>query len=103
MTTPHEPEPERENQTLRDASHDRVLNPGEIVTVIAASEEHVDTPPNQAFVVIDGFNHPLYVIAALGGDGYQWPNQPREWLKTLSPSQLRQHRTEADEVIYVVD
>jgi hypothetical protein len=101
MTTPHQPEPE--DQTPPDGTDDRVLDAGEIVTVIAANDEHAETPPNQAFVVTDGFDHPNYAIAALGGDGYEWRNQPREWLQTVSPPQLRQDRNAASQVIYVVD
>ena len=82
---------------------DRELNPGEIVTVTAINDQHADTPRNQAFVVIDGIDHPRYTIAALGGDGYRWPNQPREWLQAVAPAQLRQEGASDGNVIYVVD
>ena len=101
MTTPHQPEPMDQRQHL--GTNDRVLDPGEIVTVIAVTDEHAETPRNQAFVVIDGFDHPNYAIAALGGDGYEWRNQSREWLQTVSPPQLRQDRDAAGNVIYVID
>jgi len=101
MTTPHQPVPAV--QTQRDGTDDSLLVAGEIVTVIAANDEHGETPRNQAFVVIDGFAHPNYAIAALGGDGYEWRNQPREWLQTVSPPQLRQDRDATGQLIYVVD
>jgi hypothetical protein len=101
MTTPHQPEPIDEMQ--RDSIDDRVLDAGEIVTVIAVNDQHAETPRNQAFVVIDGFDHPNYAIAALGGDGYEWRNQPREWLQAVSPPQLHQDRDVHGDVIYVVD
>jgi hypothetical protein len=86
-----------------DGTDERVLNAGEIVTVVAVDDAHADTPRNQAFVVIDGFDHPSYGIAALGGDGYEWRSQPREWLQVVYPPQLRQHRDTDGNIIYVVD
>jgi hypothetical protein len=89
--------------TQRDEIRDRKLTAGEIVTVIADDEAHAETSRNQAFVVIDGFDHPNYAIAALGGDGYEWRNQPREWLQAQPAPRLRQDRDAAGNVTYLVD
>ncbi|MEV4511533.1 hypothetical protein AB0K00_21475 [Dactylosporangium sp. NPDC049525] len=82
---------------------DRPLEPGDIVTVHCDHDPHQDTPPDQAFVVIDGFWQDRIAIAALGGDGLEWRNQPREWLRLESPAHLRQARHGDGHVIYVVD
>lgn len=80
-----------------------MLDPGDIVTVHCNHDAHRDTPRNQAFVIIDAFKYPKYAMAALGGDGLEWRNQPREWLQPVSPTQLRQARDADGNIIYVVD
>lgn len=98
MTTPHQPVP------AEDApADDRPLEPGEIVTVHCDHDAHRDTPRNQAFVIIDGFWQDRLAMAALGGDGLEWRNQRREWLRPVSPTQLRQARDADGTIIYVVD
>ncbi|GAB3861842.1 hypothetical protein ACFPIJ_56465 [Dactylosporangium cerinum] len=82
---------------------DRPLEPGDIVTVRCDDDPHRDTPPNQAFVIIDGFRQDGIALAALGGDGLEWRNQPREWLRLVSPAPLRQARHADGHIIYLVD
>ncbi|MFB9443074.1 hypothetical protein Dvina_51635 [Dactylosporangium vinaceum] len=98
MTTPDQPERAPETPAT-----DRPLDPGEIVTVRCDDDVHRDTPPNQAFVIIDGFWPDRLAMAALGGDGLEWRNQRREWLQPVSPLQLRQARDADGNAIYVVD
>ncbi|MET7398035.1 hypothetical protein ABZS66_31545 [Dactylosporangium sp. NPDC005572] len=98
MTTSHQPG--RPDEARDD---DRTLDPGEIVTVNSDHDAHRNTPRNQAFVIIDSFWHPKYAMAALGGDGLEWRNQPRAWLQPVSPTQLRQARNPDGDIIYVVD
>ncbi|GAA3449653.1 hypothetical protein [Dactylosporangium matsuzakiense] len=96
MTTPDQPA----HQT---SGSDRPLEPSGIVTVHCDHDVHQDAPPNQAFVVIDEFWPDRIAIAALGGDGLERRNQPREWLRPESPAQLRQARHADGHIIYVVD
>ncbi|MEW2427795.1 hypothetical protein AB0877_07270 [Micromonospora sp. NPDC047644] len=63
----------------------RPLEPGEIVrvgpTLIQEMGAHL-------YVVIDGFNEPLYTLACLGGDGYQWPNVDRRHIISVTPERI---------------
>lgn len=76
--------PLQENNT--PDTEDQILDPGTIVTVAGA--DWIDEPPDRPFVVIDGFKAPLYTIAVLGGDGFQYPNQPRELLTVVTPARI---------------
>ncbi|MFG1952458.1 hypothetical protein [Micromonospora sp. NPDC048830] len=69
----------------RDREDERSLQPGEIVAVAPAL---VDEMGEYLYVVIDGFGHPRYTVARLGGDGYQWPNVDREHLTPMSPERI---------------
>ena len=73
------------NSNMPDVD-DRVLDPGAIVTVSGA--DWIDEPPGRLFVVIDAFMAPKYMIAILGGDGFQYPNTPRELLTVSTPARI---------------
>ncbi|MEU2610680.1 hypothetical protein ABZ570_03705 [Micromonospora sp. NPDC007271] len=76
----------------------RSLEPGEIVTVAPAL---VDEMGEYLYVVIDGFNDPRYTLARLGGDGYQWPNVPREHLNPVAPERIIRVSDKDGEAAYV--
>lgn len=106
MATPHKPEdPDETGDETGDEALDaaRPLDPGEIVTVIYDQGPHEDTRRDQAFVIIDSFWHDRIATAALGGDGLEWRNQPRERLRPVLPARLRQTHDADGVIIHVVD
>ncbi|MDG4760366.1 hypothetical protein [Micromonospora sp. WMMD710] len=84
-----------------ESTHDdgeRTLQAGEVVTV---GPDLVDEISVYLYVVIDGFSEPLYTVARLGGDGYQWPNIDRGQLHPVMPQRITRVHDASGEPAYV--